>query len=103
PPGGTLDVKIKFTGTGQSIFNGTLIINNDDSDEPVTKVQLVGWWQAYSEQTPSHQYVEPTLQNVVQVFGYGTTISFPGQSLDEHGLIDKVGEETLSGYWLRAD
>ena len=77
-PGGTANVTLKFVAVGTGIdqaFNGTLTINSNDPVNPATVVTLSGWWQSYSEQTPSHQYDEPTLQQVVSVFGYGTNVS----------------------------
>src|SRR5205814_2462658 len=44
--GSFLDVRIKFTGSGQDITNGSLTINSDDADEPAKKIQLVGCGQS---------------------------------------------------------
>ena len=80
-------------------WNGTLTINSDDADEPVTVVQLAGWWQKKSEQNQ-----EPQLQILVnQIFGFGTTIIRPGETLNSRRPAVAVGEEVLSAYWQRAD
>jgi regulation of enolase protein 1 (concanavalin A-like superfamily) len=104
--GGTANVTLKFVGVGtglNQIFNGTLTINSNDPTNPAMVVTLTGWWQSYSEQTPSHQYDEPTLQQVVSVFGYGTNVLSPGQVMNTGGKPIKVGEETMSPYWTRPD
>lgn len=105
--GATATVKIKFTGVGSSgivaIIPGTLTINSNDADEPQKTIALSGVWQKYSEQDPNGKYGEPTLQQVVQAFGYSTQVLFPGQSMDTKGKPVRVGEEILSPYWNRAD
>jgi len=105
-PGSTTTVKLKFTGVGSGVksqLNGSLVINSDDPDEPATTITLAGFWQSYSEQTPSNKYAEPTLVEFMKVFGYGTSVLFTGQNMNTGGKPIKVGEEVLSGYWQRAD
>ena len=107
-PAASATLVIQFTGagTGSSIkeeIPGTLTINSNDPENPTQVIKLDGWWQDYSEQTPSHVYDEPSLAQVVQDFGYGTTVLSPGQVMDTGGKPIKVGEENLSAYWLRAD
>jgi regulation of enolase protein 1 (concanavalin A-like superfamily)/fibronectin type 3 domain-containing protein len=102
-PGSSTDVTIKFTGSNQDITNGTLTISSNDADEPVTTVQLVGWWQSYSEDNPQGQTQEPKLAELISVFGYNVKITNTGQNINTGGSIVKVGEEVLSPYWYRAD
>ena len=123
-PGAFLDVTVKFVaqsippaqaasrenqtvgaadGTARydsgGVWTGTLAVHTDDADEPVTVVQLAGWWQRKSELN-----MEPTLQVIVnRIFGYGTNVLSAGQSLNQGGRPIAVGEEVLSPYWLRAD
>lgn len=120
-PGSYLDVTVQFVATsrpaGQTenqtvgavdgtapadsggAWNGTLAIHSDDADEPVTVVQLAGWWQKKSELNQ-----EPTLAVLVnKIFGYGTQVLKPGESLNQGGRPVAVGEEVLSAYWQRAD
>jgi hypothetical protein len=55
-PGNFADITLRFvynrTGYGNEIRNGTLTINSNDADEPVTTVQLAGLWQSHSEDAP---------------------------------------------------
>ena len=120
-PGSFLDVTLKFVAQGRpagqtenqtvgaldgtaaadtgGAWNGTLTITSDDADEPATVVQLAGWWQRKSELNQ-----EPQLHIVVnRLFGFGTTILRPGETLSHGGRPTPVGEEVLSGYWQRAD
>jgi fibronectin type 3 domain-containing protein/regulation of enolase protein 1 (concanavalin A-like superfamily) len=100
-PGGSLDVTVKFVATSGDLRTGTLTINSSDADEPATVVQLAGFWQSISEGNQ-----EPTLQEMIRVFGYGTTITHPGEALSapgSEGKLQRVGDEVLSAYWKRAD
>ena len=115
-PDGSLDVAIKFVATGipagqtdnQTVgaaqntggtWEGTLTVVTDDADESNTVIQLAGWWQERNERNQ-----EPSLPVLVnRIFGYGTTVLNPGQSLDQGGRTATVGEEVLSSYWQRAD
>jgi fibronectin type 3 domain-containing protein len=120
-PGSFLDVTVKFVAQGRpagqtenqtvgaldgtaaadtgGAWNGTLTINTDDADEPATVIQLAGWWQKKSELNQ-----EPQLHMVInRLFGYGTTILRPGETLNHGGRPTPVGEEVLSAYWQRAD
>ena len=77
-PGQTGNQTIDTSGRnafGGSAWSGTLSIGTDDLDEPVTTVQLAGWWQYKSE-----DLMEPNLPTLVNnLFGYKTTIFNPGQ------------------------
>jgi fibronectin type 3 domain-containing protein len=39
----------------------------------------------------------------MQLFGYKTVITYPGQQLNQGGKVARVGDEVLSPYWLRSD
>lgn len=97
-PGGQLDLPVRFKATSGDIHNGTLTINSNDSDEPNTVVQLSGFWQSVSEKGQ-----EPKLNELLEVFGYATVLTEPGQQLNNKGVVEAVGEEVLSPYWLQAD
>lgn len=96
--GGQLDLRVRFKATSGDIHNGTLTIKSNDSNEPNTVVQLAGFWQRIPEGGG-----EPTLNEIVKVFGYGTTITNPGQELNKNGLVQTVGDEVISPYWQRAN
>ncbi len=95
--GATIKLTVQFIATSGGIVNGTLVIKSNDSDEPTSTIQLSGYWENKSE------HVEPILSQVSQVLGYGTTITAPGQNIDQGGAIAKVGDEVLSGMWKKAD
>ena len=120
-PGGFLDVTVKFVAQGRpagqtenqtvgaadnsapadsgGAWNGTLAIHTDDADEPVTTVQLAGWWQRKSELNQ-----EPQIGILVnRIFGFGTTVLKPGETLNSGGRPIAVGDEVMSSYWQRAD
>ena len=46
---------------------GTLTINSNDADEPVSTISLGGYWQPRNEDNK-----EPTLQQMFSIFGYKT-------------------------------
>jgi fibronectin type 3 domain-containing protein len=100
PVGATHDVQIRFTGTqaGGGLQTGALRVSTNDSDEPTFDVQLAGYWQS----VPENQQ-EPSLQQLIQLLDYRTTIVNPGQLLSNGGRLEAVGEEVLSPYWVRSD
>jgi fibronectin type 3 domain-containing protein/regulation of enolase protein 1 (concanavalin A-like superfamily) len=100
--GGFLDVQVRFTATSGNLNTGTLTISSDDADEPSTVVQLAGYFQTHSEVTPSGVPVEPLLPALVQLFGYNMNVGTVSQIFGG-GLLAKVGQETLSSYWQRAE
>jgi hypothetical protein len=100
-PGGTKKLTLKFTGsasTGNKLFEGNMVISSNDTQSPTTNVQLEGFWQQKSENNQ-----EPTLPQMVQMFGYQTTIVGAGQNLADGGKVEAVGDEVLSPFWKRAD
>lgn len=96
--GGEFDIPLKFIATNGDIHNGSLTINYDDATQPITAVQLSGFWQSDSERGQ-----EPSLSEIVKVYGYATVIANSGQKLNRNGLVQAVGDEVLSPYWQRAD
>ena len=46
---------------------------------------------------------QPTLAQLVQLFGYTTTIAKPGENINGGGAIQRIGDEVLSPMWRRAD
>ncbi len=99
-PGGSQDITIKFIAQSGGMVDGTLTVNSNDADEPSSVIKLNGWWQNVNEGNPS---AEPTLQQIITTFGYGTTIVGPGQLLNQGGKVARVGDEVLSPYWNVVD
>jgi fibronectin type 3 domain-containing protein len=97
-----LDVTVRFVanpgGSTPKMLEGTLTVNSNDADEPAAVVSLGGHWQPMNENNK-----EPDLQQVFNLFGYKTTVAFPGQVLAQGGKVSRIGDEVLSGYWKRAD
>ena len=96
-PGATLDVPVLFTASSGAVANGSLTIESDDPAGPKV-VTLAGYWQTVSEGGK-----EPTLANLLKVFGYKTVLTNGTQKLNEQGRISAVGDEVLSPYWRRSD
>jgi hypothetical protein len=83
------------------VWDGTLTINSNDPNTPVSTMQLAGYWQYESE----HEE-EPNLQTIVNdLFGYGTNISNTLQPQYQNNGTSAVafGEEVLSAYWQAAN
>ncbi len=101
-PGGQYDLDVKFqagTSAGtKAMRESTLIITSNDADEGSLTVQLAGFNLAQPEGGN-----EPSLQQLLDVFGYRTQIVYAGQSLNQNGWVRAVGDEILSPYWQRAD
>jgi hypothetical protein len=95
--GGSLDLTVKFVATTGRVSNGTLTIQSTDST-PTRTVELSGYWQSVSEGGK-----EPTLAELVSVFGYKTALTYSGQALNQQGFVRGTGDEVLSPYWARAD
>ena len=90
---------LRLVATSGDVQLGSLSITSNDGNEPVTTVQLAGFWQSVSEGGQ-----EPKLAELMQIYGYGTQINIPGQQpLNQAGLVTAVGDEVLSPYWRRAD
>lgn len=105
-PGGTRNLVLQFVGkgTGTTIVKTFSVPLKIKSGGNTDTVALNALWQAYSEQTLSKKYCEPSLQVIVNnVFGFKTTILNPGESTNHKGQPVAVGEEVQSAYWERAD
>lgn len=105
-PGQSRDVKVQFVAEGSgsyNTYNSTLTITSDDPTEPVKVVALSGMWQIGSEKDPNNKYCEPTLQTVVNSFGYTTTILKTGEKMNTGGKPVAVGDEVMSHYWQAVD
>jgi len=105
-PGSTRDITIQFVGAGAGTtivktFSVPLKINSGGKTDTIA---LQALWQAYSEQTPSKKYSEPSLQVIINnVFAFKTTILNPGETTNHKGQPVAVGDEVQSAYWERAD
>ena len=82
------------------LYNGTLTLNSNDPNNPVTTVNLKGWWQKTSENED-----EPSVQTIVNLMaGWGTNInSTPIPELTENNGKQLYGEEVDSAYWQEAN
>jgi hypothetical protein len=100
------DVLVTFQagpdGNQRGLRRATMSINSSDVNAPVTTVELAGYNMPNLGGDD-----EPTLQQIVDTFGYSTNILNPneGQSLrgSNPGAYIAVGDEVLSGRWRRAD
>lgn len=97
--GGFVDLPLRFIAGGPTRFHqGTLTIFSSDPVAPAQVVQLAGFWQRVSEGGQ-----EPTVSDVVQVYGYDVVITRPGENINGRGTVQAIGDEVLSQYWRRAD
>jgi chitodextrinase len=97
-PSAHLELNVKFVADSGSLSPGTLTVESDDPAAGSKTIDLAGFWQ------PGDGEGEPTIEEIVgDVFGYQTTITSPGQSVNGSGALAAVGEEILSPYWRRAD
>lgn len=91
--GSSTDVTIEITAGISKVVSGNLAIASNAAGAAVTNVQLAG------SSTAPEGGNEPTLPQVVQVFGYQTTIVASGQLLANKGHVEAVGDELLAPYW----
>ena len=94
----SLNLTLKFVATGGDLNTGTMTIVSSASNNQYKIVELAGFWQSVSEGNQ-----EPTLQELVKLFGYTTIITKSGQGVNNGGEVKTVGDEILSPYWQRAD
>ncbi|PKP66300.1 MAG: hypothetical protein CVT86_03010, partial [Alphaproteobacteria bacterium HGW-Alphaproteobacteria-8] len=88
------------------VFNGALTIRTNDQDTVVSTIDLAGFWQLRDEGG-----WEPSVNEVWQLFGFGTRVagvplqdSVPGSPLNNLDIYEAVNElEVLSPYWRLAD
>jgi len=114
-PGQSIEVGVLFnrdaytppaSNAADGVFEGTMTIVSDDADQPVTEIQLAGFWQARDEGG-----WEPNLNEIWRVFGFGnhidglSTLDGGGQSvLQDFDLYQAVNDqEVLSRYWQIAE
>jgi hypothetical protein len=100
--GGFYDLDVKFqagtSATTKATRQSTLVITSNDADEGTLVVELAGFNLAQPEGNN-----EPSLQQLLDVFGYKTQITYAGQSLNQNGWVRAVGDEVISPYWQRAN
>ena len=100
--GGQLDIEVTFVaqnnGANNGFYEGALVITSDAKNGPKTTVSLGGFWQSVSEGGQ-----EPDVSEIVKTFGYGTVIRRSGESINNKGRIETIGDEILSPYWNVAD
>jgi len=100
--GASAQVTVRFVGThagttaGAELHKSTLTINSDDYAEGVKVIQLAGLAQEFSENGS-----EPTVEQIVEAFGYGTDMA-QGE-LAGGGAVELVGDEVLMPYMQRLD
>jgi len=105
PPGGSLDVNVKFVATSGRVHNGTLTLHSDDQSAPTSTMKLAGFRQDVPQNTSFPRVsTEPDLNEVVnQLYGYSTVVGTKQQLIDAGGDRVAVGDEVLSSYWVKAD
>ncbi|CAD7032253.1 hypothetical protein REJC140_03028 [Pseudorhizobium endolithicum] len=116
-PGQAIDVTVLFNraaytpptsnidGTS-TVFTGKLEVITNDADDPVTTIDLAGFWQARDE--GGH---EPNVNEVWKIFGFGNVIDGlrltgggENSALSTNDVFAKTDEtEVLSPYWKLAD
>jgi hypothetical protein len=96
-PGGQLDLTLRFIASGGDVHIGSMFITSNDADESRYEVELGGFWQSVPEGGQ-----EPSLAEMMRVFGYTTTIVYAGERLSNRGLVQPVGNEVVAAYWQRA-
>ncbi|MEQ1941290.1 carbohydrate-binding protein [Mesorhizobium sp. VNQ89] len=100
--GGSAQITVRYIGThagttaGAQLHTSTLTINSDDYAEGVKVVQLAGLAQEFSENGS-----EPTVEQIVEAFGYGTDMA-QGE-LASGGAVETIGDEVLMPYMQRLD
>ena len=92
--------------SASGVFEGAIVLRTNDADTPVATVDLAGFWQARDEGG-----WEPNLNEVWEVFGFGTRVdglpqvdSQANSPLNNRDIVEAVNEqEVLSSYWKLAD
>jgi glucose/arabinose dehydrogenase len=98
PAKGFVDIQLRFTANSGKLHFGTLTIVSNDSDEPTTVIELAGIYRNEPEAN-----IEASLQEIIDTFGFATTIASPGDPLNQGGKVDRTGDEVLSAFWKVAD
>ncbi len=95
----TVQTRFIATGSGRhQLFESDLDITHDGTNGLTTTVELAGMWQTQSEGGN-----EPNVDEIVDAFGFGTTIVGSGQQINNQGRLEAIGDEVLSRTWARAD
>ncbi len=121
-PGAIKDLTLKFIATtlptkpynqtngtanpnGGGLYTGAITFTSNDGANPTQSINLAGWWQSHSENNS-----EPSLQTLVNLMaGWQTNIAPTApmpeltQSLNIPSSPTFYGEETVAGYFTRAD
>ncbi|MHB0777600.1 carbohydrate-binding protein, partial [Halomonas sp. WWR20] len=99
PAGGSLDVTVRFiaedTNDG-SLYESALMVHANNSETPQAVVQLAGIAQGQSENGQ-----EPTVQEIVDAFGFSTDVA--QAQMNQGGLVEANGDEIIAPYFQRAD
>ncbi|WP_110687598.1 carbohydrate-binding protein [Salinicola aestuarinus] len=114
-PGSSIEVEVFFdraaytpptSNAADGGFEGTMTITSNDADQPVTDIQLAGFWQARDEGG-----WEPNLNEIWHAFGFGnhieglSTLDGGGKSVLQNFDLYQAADpnEVLSRYWQIAD
>jgi len=100
--GGSVNVTVRFLGRDlvsdnrATSYEAALSVTSGDFTRPVQVIQLAGIAQNRSEGGE-----EPTVQQIVDAFGYGTNIA--QAQLANGGIVQAIGDEVLMPYLERLD
>jgi hypothetical protein len=95
-PGASATVDVLFSGAGtRGIYGATMTVVSNAANAPRLPVQLRGFWQPVPEGG-----TEPTLTQVMQTFGFTTTL---GEPLRDPVATPLQGDEVRSNLWRRLD
>jgi hypothetical protein len=97
-PGGHADLTVAFVATGGGkVQTGTLTIASNVPGAGSVPVELAG------TRTKPEGGNEPSLVQLISLFGYKTAIVNAGQQLNQHGKVVAVGDEVISPFWKALD
>ena len=95
--GGTLDLTVLFTAEQTGMNSGALSVQTSNAAQGPLSVALAGY--AFPTRT-----AEPTLAQILSLFGYSTNPGFLDKlSKTQGGSTARAGDETVSAYWVQAD
>jgi hypothetical protein len=112
-PGASIEVEVLFDRSAyvaggnlvSGVFEGELRLRTNDADTPVATIDLAGFWQARDEGG-----WEPNINEVWEVFGFGTRVAgvplidSQPSPLDNRDIYEAINPlEVLSPYWRLAD
>src|SRR4051812_30429982 len=97
-PGSHVDLTLAFTATALGkVQTGGLTIATNVPGAASVPVALAG------SRTKPEGGNEPSFVQIIQLFGYKTAIVNSGQQLNQHGLVQAVGDEVLAPFWKPLD